>query len=103
MSKYILKRDLPFAKAGTKVDQIRSSKGTEELSFIQVGNCKCDLPDSEFIFDWIEEVKPREFELIFDACGDLERLLENGSDLPIDNRGSKNPNYKKIKVREVIE
>lgn len=57
MATYILKKDLPFAKAGTKIDEIRSSSGTEELFFIRIGKCQCQLPDSENIWDWIEEVK----------------------------------------------
>ncbi len=56
MSKYILKKDLPFAKAGTEIDCLRSSKGTVELSFIKINGCKCDIPDNVNIFDWIEEV-----------------------------------------------
>lgn len=65
MSNFILRKDLPFAKAGSRIDSIRSSKGTEELSYIKIGNFKCQLPDEVNIFDWIEEIKPRELRVIY--------------------------------------
>lgn len=97
--RYILKKDLPFAKAGTLVDGARSSYGTEKLSNIRIGNCKCDVPDGVNIFDWIEEVKPREFVMAIreDGVGSswysdtMYENLHNGTFKEV------------IKVREVIE
>ncbi len=71
-----LKKDLPFAKAGTIIDKIRSSSGTEELSFIQIGKCKCQIPGGVNIFDWIEKIKPRRFVIVLDAQGKPYELLQ---------------------------
>ena len=56
MKKYILKKDLPFAKAG---DEVLIKK--EGLPSIMTNSgYLCDLPSFEFD-NWIEEVKPRTF------------------------------------------
>lgn len=56
MSKYILKKDLPFAKAGTEVKLVNEKKAIEYNGY------QCDIYDLRD--GWIEEIKPREF-LVF--------------------------------------
>ena len=92
-----LKKDLPFAKAGDAIDKIRSSSGTEELSYVQIGNCKCQIPDRVNIFDWIEEVKPREWYII--NCPDPFYLF---SEKEMKDNLKEKPSLKFIKVCEVI-
>ena len=89
--KYRLKKDLPFAKAGTELvlkgeDRIRPSGAEEYLICITE-----DLP--RLIKEgWIEEVKPREWEVyeydgkLYDAKNMLDPL-----------------SLTKFKVKEVIE
>lgn len=101
MNKYILKKDLPFAKAGNEVK-------INDYNIKVVSNAGAPFLYHEYLakyFDglisqgWIEEVKPREFTLCFQGkrfCG----ISENGqelwhNDLNMDNCIA-------IKVREVI-
>ena len=51
--KYKLKRDLPFAKAGTEVKLVNEKKAIEYNGY------QCDIYDLRD--GWIEEVKPREW------------------------------------------
>ncbi len=100
--KYILKKDLPFAKEGTEVERIRSSSGTEELSFIKIGKYKCDFPDRVNMFEWIEEVKPREIIITYNQDNEVMSIRdERGNRHPIRN-GCGCPT-KESKYREVIE
>ena len=68
--KYILKKDLPFAKAGEIVDFL---DGT-----IEAKSCQCDVP-SLFVNIWIEEVKPREVYIEF--FKDTDDISDAGFDL----------------------
>lgn len=91
--KYRLKKDLPFAKAGTevdfnKIDNIIYSKTTNDLCS---GN-------REYIDDWIEEVKPREFMINIDN----QTICNAYYAYPTERcKGLDLKGY--IKVREVIE
>jgi len=64
---YRLKKDLPFAKAGKEIKFIRGNLeypnitielGTDNCLRVWCGNIEPILDDG-----WIEEVKPREFEI----------------------------------------
>lgn len=103
MIKYKLKKDLPFAKAGTVIKDILHCRGTSTLSYIEIGDCKCELDANKInIFDWIEEIKPREFwvtEHKNDQVGVVNRLSickEKPDECPVTN-------CETIKVREIVE
>ncbi len=94
---YKLKKDLPFAKAGTRVDEILHRRGNNTLSFIRIGDCKCYLDANKaHIFDWIEEVKPREWWLGVNDVDDTSFPV-------IDRKDIGNGYDEYIKVTEVIE
>jgi DNA-binding PadR family transcriptional regulator len=93
--KYILKKDLPFAKAGTKVYTNRAGD-----FFVKNGNReRCIAAGKEerqnvISEGWIEKVKPREFFL--KVSGTLMTIIsEKGDSLPLADGI--------IKVREVID
>ena len=66
MKKYILKKDLPFAKAGTEVD-IVDGEG------ILFDGYHCDYVNTGELVEkgWIEEVKPRTFYINRMKSGEL--------------------------------
>lgn len=67
MSKYILKKDLPFAKAGTELDFLEDGVATVQSIYRERDACFiCELKDIDRLIEdnWVEEVKPREF-LVF--------------------------------------
>ncbi len=109
--KYRLKKDLPFAKAGSEVGLRAStanwvvypdSKRRDLCYFIGYNYNEGDLFDA----GWIEEIKPREFELYFDTCGDLEKVFCDGKKIKIDHRKQavSKPVYSEIiKATEVLE
>ena len=94
--KYILKKDLPFAKVGTEV---RYFYGTtiEHINFNRENNTvDIHIPMKESIamyFEdgWIEEVKPREWE-VWLSKGQIHSTLPIMSDA-----------HTLIRVREVVE
>ncbi len=100
--KYRLKKDLPFAKAGAEVTiGVASSIG-----LYQYDNGKVNVAENQIEHlvneGWIEEIKPREFELHFDETGTITYIVENN--LIICNNGQSNlDSVKLIKVREVLE
>lgn len=62
MAIYKLKKDLPFAKAGTKLDEfVHSTEGNH--AFIGIGTYRCQIPEKNVV-DWVEEIKPRRFVLL---------------------------------------
>lgn len=109
--KYRLKKDLPFAKAGTEiwVDNLwdgwidakvyAPTLMTNEYRWEKIMLGKISALEAE---GWIEEVKPREFwvELKQDSYGNwkVNDVSENKDWLH-----EENTLYKSIKVREVIE
>ena len=98
--KYRLKRDLPFAKAGTVIDYVYHRRGTSTLSYIKIGDCRCELDaDKINIFDWIEEIKPREFWVnLYDIGeGGIFKTKEAANTVASSGR------TEIIKVREVID
>ena len=65
MGKYRLLKDLPFAKAGAEVGvELAISVRGKDNFLTWIGDPK----DLESLIDggWIEEVKPREFYIVFD-------------------------------------
>jgi len=90
MPKYILKKDLPFAKAGEEVKIINEGKA------IEAKGCQCDIPDL-FLNDWIEETKPREFRIAVYEDG-REELIPSNRYFP-ENMGMK----KIIRTLEIID
>ena len=99
--KYQWKKEVPFAKAGTKVHI--TSTGCVPISLFNHADgtgsdiCIDSLP--QLIADgWIEEVKPREWYVL--ECNNPGLLWESEA---IKEQLAKNPNLKFIKVREVIE
>ena len=59
MTKYKLKKDLPFYDKGTVIDEAYRNSETQECR-IRIGAHDILMPYNG-LFDWIEEVKPREF------------------------------------------
>ena len=97
--KYILKKDLPFAKAGTMIDDILHCRGISSLSYIEIGNCKCELDANIInIFDWIEAVKPRTFYINKTKNGLLHAYYKENSAL----EGASFDDSETIKVVECI-
>ena len=98
--KYRLKKDLPFAKAGTMIDDILHCRGISTLSYIEIGNCRCELDANKInIFDWIEEIKPREWwvNLYNIGEGGIFKTKEAANTVASSGR------TEIIKVREVLE
>ena len=93
--KYRLKKDLPFAKAGTEVAlNYDSNIWTVRPLTTKIDCPLCDIPE-DVRNEWIEEVKPREWEVI---------LWNNEiSSKDIIMSPSAHDALKYIKVREVIE
>lgn len=99
--KYRLKKDLPFAEAGTKVQFLYASVKLSNVEcYLNAGNnVTFRVTDEDevgrlFKEGWIEEVKPREWKL----------LLVNGK--PYDYSYAPIESFDKqeiIKVREVLE
>jgi len=96
--KYKLKKDLPFAKAGAEV--IIGTAGSIDLC--QYNNGKVNIAENhiEHLVNegWIEEIKPREFELHFDETGAITYIVENNL-MICKNGQSKSDSVKLIKVR----
>jgi len=104
---YRLKKDLPFAKAGTIIE-LSPSEGCIPMAIYDFR----DLPGSEasnvniskeyldelISEGWIEPIKPREWWVL--EC-ETPGLLWAGEDIKAQLK--KNPNLKFIKVREVIQ
>jgi hypothetical protein len=98
--KYILKKDLPFIKAGAEVES-SISEGCIPVAIFKNNITVSKEYLIQLISDgWLEEVKPREWKINIGTDGaaifqDNEILLKFGR---IDT-----PLIKSIKVREVIE
>ena len=98
---YRLKKDLPFAKAGTHAysRMLHDYDGYRcyRININSNNSKECyvvETPIDEFN-EWFEEVKPREFRISLDAYGKPRSIL---------SENEKNVNYfNVIKVREVIE
>lgn len=98
---YKLKKDLPFAKAGSIVDEVQHRKGAPfSPSLIRVGDLRCQLnANLTDIFDWIEEVKPREYWIgLNDGLLTQECIADNKEAFDF-----KKSFTEIIKVREVLE
>lgn len=104
---YRLKKELPFAKAGDKVYQDLCKNfmvSTHNLGELKIGyeDDKQRLASE----GWIEEVKPREFELHLDDSGSITRILmRNEYDNDVWNivpLGGVQRISKTIRVREVL-
>ena len=95
---YQTARDLPFTKAGHKVEVNPSGC----LPFVnystEVFSTTEEYVDKLISEGWIEEVKPREWWVL--EC-ETPGLLWAGEDIKAQLK--KNPNLKFIKVREVIQ
>ena len=63
--KHLLKKDLPFAKAGAEIKIVQNLLSDKFISIYLPGkgNPQCYIPFSEKD-DWIEEIKPREFFIV---------------------------------------
>ena len=100
--KHRLKKDLPFAKAGTEVEIINSAIN---ILTIKPVNAKteypiCDIP-REVKAEWIEGVKPREWTLLKAHNGQIANATEG---FGMFNSSEKFAGIsEKIKVREVLE
>ena len=108
MKKYRLAKDLPFAKAGAEVGYSASR------IFVQRGETRLEAcidaldflgPNPEIIQKelqrlidegWIEEVKPREFYIVFDKNSKILGAID-------DQRTTFLGAHRFIKVREVLE
>ena len=100
MNNYKLKRDLPFAKAGADIDEIASYRGLDKPSLIVIGRYKCDIPEGENIFDWVEKIGPREWYI--GVCDKYESLHDDYESAKGWGQTIKSQNQEIIKVREVI-
>ena len=94
--KYKLKKDLPFAKAGTEIGIEKDQTSTKDAILIRAGGEIYAIPRDDMGL-WIEKVEPREWDLYIDKvtgrpCNCTMCLL-----MPRD------PDSEKIRVREVIE
>ena len=73
MKKYILKKDLPFAKAGTEVRIYTDLES--EIDSIDILDNRVEISnmsDKQLLNEgWIEEVKPREFYINKTKSGEL--------------------------------
>lgn len=96
--KYILKKDLPFAKAGDIIAvNDESNIWTVRPISAEIDCPLCDIPE-DAIDEWIEEVKPRELYV------ELFRHNLNPSDVATDRELLReDAKFTIIKVREVIE
>ena len=99
MSKYILKKDLPFFNKGREVDAVVKDNLRQEV-FIRLGAKVQYLPYYK-LFDWIEEVKPREWTLLKANNGEIVNASEGFDQFNF--KGSLAGIAERIKVREVIE
>ena len=116
MKRYVLAKDLPYAKKGTEV------RFNENRIFVQRGETRLEAcidaldflgPNPEIIQKelqrlidegWIEEVKPREFEVILNKNGSLVKFFNGESRFTYVNEPlSDYPPFEIIKVREVLE
>lgn len=107
--KYKLLKDLPFAKAGEEVlsnePPAKRIKDDTIKTFIRVatnniyGLTEFDIPTDTF-YDWIEEVKPREFYVEIRKNDGVATDVYEG-EMPDSLNMIDRYNY--IKVREVIE
>ena len=100
--KYKLKKDLPFAIAGTEVQLMPSKLMYPCITYEQnpsYEGVKIWIMDiSNLIADgWIEEAKPREWYVL--ECENPGLLWESEA---IKAQLKKNPNLKSIKVREIL-
>ena len=113
--KYRLKKDLPFAKAGAEVIVNLALGVCVEYDGFIADSDGLNLKNTRkyYIGDlyellnegWIEEVKPREFEITFADGGYITRVRELNADNEIINPQFYSDNRKNttIKVREVLE
>jgi len=95
MGKYRLLKDLPFAKAGAEVGvELAISVRGKDNFLTWIGDPK----DLESLIDegWIEEVKPREFYIVFDKNSKILGAID-------DQRTTFLGAHRFIKVREVLE
>jgi len=95
--KYKLKRELPFAKAGERITIDRINEKYSEIEKLGGNGLYCQILHKDFD-EWIEEVKPREFDLSFSSNG-LLALIESDGTILFDSR--RVPKDSTIKVREV--
>lgn len=116
MTKYRLAKPLPFAKKGTEVQyggsRIFVKRGESDLEVsIDALGLRESTPENiqkelQRLIDegWIEEVKPREFEVTLNKNGSLVKFF-NGKDrfTYINQPLCDYPPFETIKVREVIE
>lgn len=114
MSKYILKKDLPFAKAGIKIEQIQMSntalKSYDLFSNNEVRFWINTEKDLDYLISegWIEEIKPREWWVLkpkdHSTAGQNVRFYKNPTYARDDYEKEVNESwFEIIKVREVIE
>ena len=62
MSKYVLKKDLPFFNKGREVDAVVKNHLRQEV-YIRLG-AKIEYLPYDKLFDWIEEIKPETFYIV---------------------------------------
>ena len=105
MKKYILKKDLPFAKAGTGVKIVFNANYSYDLVTIPNQHLsgeqtiKINKDETE---NWVEEVKPREWNLIV-SPGRPNIAFENIHLAMYEADEIKDNPVEIVKVREVIE
>ena len=103
MKKYRLLKDLPFAKAGAEVGvELAISVRGKDNFLTWIGDPK----DLESLIDegWIEEVKPREFEVTLNKNGSLVKFFNGKDRFTYTNQPLCDyPPFETIKVREVLE
>ena len=102
--KYKLKKDLPFAKAGTEVryfygTSVEHINYNREINAVDIHIPMKDVIQSYFDEGWIEEVKPREWRVIIGKYGEAKGIYLN--ELIAGDEVSSSDTT--IKVREVIE
>ena len=115
MSKeYILAKDLPFAKKGTKVKysgyKIYVQRGESDLEAcidaLELGESTPENIQKELqrLIDegWIEEVKPREFKVTLNKDGTFAAFHNPAIGVSY-NALTRYPPFETIKVREVLE
>jgi len=98
--KYLLKKDLPFAKVGDVIC-LESENYEYKRIFLPrnlgkiIKNPFCIIHNDE-IDEWLGEVKPREWNLILDFSGNFVDLY------PADRFSDQPSSHQIIKVREVL-
>ena len=109
MTKYVLVKDLPFAKVGTKVEWIKGSGYLPTLDLRRVGEDEWITLTSvkeewnKFILNgWAKEFEPREWNIYVKNNGEYVSLCEGFNNIVLETKEKHNWD-KIIKVREVIE